>query len=157
MLGRLFPSQADNAAYRGLRLAIWLLAALVILRLGMGASTLLQPVHVATTADGIPLAAYGPAAAQMVVSLFAHLGLWFVLFGVAGAVVLIRYRALIPLFYLLLLAQQLGGRAVNALYPDGAGPGGASLLVLAILAATVIGLVLSLIERPGRGTARLTA
>jgi uncharacterized membrane protein YkgB len=147
MLARLFPARADNAAYRGWRPAVWLLAALVILRLGMGASTLIQPVHVAITADGIPLASYGPAAAQMVVALFALLGLWFLLFGLAGAAVLIRYRALIPLFYLFMLAQQLGARAVHALYPDGGGPGGASVLVIAILAATVIGLALSLADR----------
>ena len=41
MLGRIFPKQIDNA-YRGYKLAIWLLAAIVLLRLAMSGGTLFQ-------------------------------------------------------------------------------------------------------------------
>ncbi|HEY5008676.1 MAG TPA: hypothetical protein VII42_11770, partial [Caulobacteraceae bacterium] len=92
-----------------------------------------------------------PRRRASVVSLFALLGLFQLLLGLQGAVVLVRYRAMIPLMYLLLLAQQLGSRAVALARPMAeSGASGAHLgsaIVLAVLAMTVVGLVLSLLGK----------
>ncbi len=116
MLDRIFPKQADNS-FHGYRLAIFLLVAIVLLRLGIGANSMLDAPNVAVTADGIPLDSYGTAGADTVVALFALLGLFHLLFALLGLAVLIRYRALIPLMYLLLLAQQAGNRLLNFVHP----------------------------------------
>lgn len=148
MLGRIFPKQFDNF-YRGHWLAIWLLVPIVLLRLVIGANSILNTRLVATTADGIPLDSFGAAGAEAVIALFALLGLYFVLLALLGILVLIRYRAMIPLMYLLLLAQQLGGRVLGLLHPIArSGASSAQLgsaLILGILAATVLGFVLSLL------------
>ncbi len=147
MLARIFPKQIDNA-YRGHWLAIWLLVPIVLLRLVIGFNSMVLTRMVATGADGIPLDSFGIAGAQAVIALFALLGLNGLLLALLGIVVLIRYRAMIALFYLLLLLQQLGSRALGLLHPiakSGAQTG--SALVLGILAVTVIGFVLSLLGK----------
>jgi len=149
MLSRIFPKQIDNA-YRGHWLAIWLLVPVVLLRLVIGFNSMAFTRMVATTADGIPLDSFGAAGAEAAVSLFALLGLYLLLFALLGAVVLIRYRAMIPFMYLLMLIQQLGSRVLGLLHPIArSGVSSAqtgSALVLAILAATVVGFVLSLLN-----------
>ncbi len=150
MLNHLFPERLDNR-YRGHPLAIWLLVPIVLLKLMIGANSILNTRLVAASADGIPLNSFGAAGAEAVVSLFALLGLFQLLLGVQGAVVLVRYRATIPLMYLLLLAQQLGSRAVALARPMAeSGASSAHLgsaVVLAVLAMTVVGLVLSLLGK----------
>ena len=148
MFEKIFPRQIDNT-YRGARFALWLLAPIVLLKLMIGANSILNTRSVAITADGIPLGSYDAAGAQAVVSLFALLGLFHLLLGLQGAVVLVRYRALIPLMYLLLLIQQLCSRALLLAHPIAeSGASSArfgSAIVLALLAMTVIGFVLSLL------------
>ncbi len=147
MLARIFPKQIDNN-YRGHWLAIWLMVPIVLLRLIIGFNSMVFTRMVATGADGIPLDSFGTASAQTVVALFALLGLNGLLLSLLGVVVLIRYRAMIPLFYLLLLLQQLGGRALQLFHTVAtSGVSSAqsgSALVLGILAVTVIGFGLSL-------------
>src|SRR5665213_3048103 len=104
MLTRIFPQRLDNH-FDGYRLAIWLLVPVVILKLVIGGNSMINTRHVATTADGIPLASFNAGGAQAVVSLFALLGLFQFLLGAQGVLVLIRYRAMIPLMYLLLIVQ----------------------------------------------------
>ena len=60
---RLLPRQVDDA-YRGRRLAIWLLVGVVLTRLAMGANSIVNT---------IPLSSYDPAAAHAVIGLFACL------------------------------------------------------------------------------------
>src|SRR5665213_1845750 len=102
MLTRIFPKQIDNA-YRGHWLAIWLMVPIVLLRLVIGFNSMVFARMVATSADGIPLDSFGTAGAE---ALIALLGLYLLLFALLGVVVLIRYRAMIPFMYLLLLIQQ---------------------------------------------------
>lgn len=147
MLDRIFPQQFDNA-FRGHRLAIWLLIPIVVLRLIMGANSILITRAVATSADGIALSSFNAPGAEAVLSLFALLGLSLLMLALQGVLVLIRYRAMIPFFYLLLLLQELGPKALALAHPmarSGAGTGAA--FVLAMLAMTLIGFVLSLANR----------
>ncbi len=150
MLTRIFPKQIDNA-YRGHWLAIWLMVPIVLLRLVIGFNSMVFARMVATSADGIPLDSFGTAGAEAVIALFALLGLYLLLFALLGVVVLIRYRAMIPFMYLLLLIQQLGSKVLGLLHPIArSGVSSAqtgSALVLGILAATIIGFVLSLLSK----------
>ena len=149
MLSRIFPKTADNSAYRGHVLGIWLLVPIALIRLLQGANSVWHPAMVAAGADGIPLDSYGHAAGEMIVLLFALLGLYLILMGLIAVIVLIRYRALIPFAYLLFLASLLGTRAINAIYPTGRAEGTpiGFYINMGLLAAMAAGFVLSLVPR----------
>ena len=115
MLSRIFPTQVDNN-YRGHRLAIWLLVPIILLRGLIGFNSIFFARTVATSADGVPLDSFTPAAAGTVLALFALLGLFSLLLALLGLVVLVRYRAMIPFLYLFLLIQELGNKAVLLAY-----------------------------------------
>ena len=152
MLGRLFPKQMDNT-YRGHWLGMWLFVPIVLLELVIGTNSIINTRSVAMGADGIPLDSFSDAATREVIVEFALLGLWRVLFGLLGVVALIRYRAMIPLVYLLLLIQQIGGRAILMTHPTGAGTTQTgSIVVLVLLGLTLAGFVLSLLGRTGAVT-----
>jgi hypothetical protein len=70
-----------------------------------------------TSADGLPLESYTAAGAQVVVSMYAMMGLYLVLLALQSVLVMTRYRSMIPYVYLLLLVEQLGGAFVNHIYP----------------------------------------
>ncbi|MGQ0741947.1 MAG: hypothetical protein ACT4OG_06600 [Alphaproteobacteria bacterium] len=110
-MGQIFPKQADNS-YRGHWLAILLLALVVLLKGTQGAVSIFNTRNVLTTADGIPLASYGAAAGDTVVALTALLGLLLVALALIAIIVLIRYRALIPLMFLVQLFVQGGSRVL---------------------------------------------
>ena len=99
-------------------------------------------------ADGIALDTFPPAAAQAVVSLFALLGWLQLTLRAICIVVLVRYRALVPLMLTLLIVEYLGRKAILTLMPierSATSPG--SLVNLAILAVMIVALVLSLWSR----------
>lgn len=118
MLSRLFPPQIDNN-YQGHTLAIWLLVPILLVKTVMGFNVAgLNPWidnrWIAETADRIPLESFGAQAASTVMFLFASWGLILFVLCLLGIVVLIRYRAMIPLMYLLLLIEQAGRTGVIA-------------------------------------------
>jgi len=156
MLNRLFPKQLDND-YQGYKLAIWLFVPIVLGKFLMGVNVVglnpwLSNRDVLKLADGIPLDTYGGEAASTVVVLFANWGLGLLILCLLGIVVLVRYRAMIPLMYLLLSIEQIGRMGlsrINQLVPvvaaEGTSPG--ALINWGLAAALVIGLVLSLAAR----------
>lgn len=112
LINRLFPKQADNT-YQGHQAAVWLFVPMVLLKLAMGLNVAgLNPWisnrMVAETADGIPLESFGAEAASTVMFLFASWGLALFVLSLLGVVVLLRYRALIPMLYLLFSIEQFG-------------------------------------------------
>ena len=148
MFGRIFPKQIDNN-YRGHWLAILIFALLVILRAVMGFNSITLTHMVATGADGIPLDSYGPACAAVVVLFFKNIGLFFLLLSLLGAAALVRYRAMVPLMYLVLIIQLAGSRVLLHLYPivrTSEMPLGFSV-TLTMLAVALIGVVLSLVGK----------
>ena len=154
MLGRLFPRQFDND-YRGHWLGLVLFALAISLRAVQGANSVVLTRMVATGADGISLAGYSPAQEDALLSLFAVLGLYLLIVPLIGALALIRYRAMVPFLYLVLLATQLGVRALHMFHPAFAGQAGGPAPVgfyvnLGLLAATVLGFALSLMDRKPR-------
>jgi hypothetical protein len=144
MLNRLLPQLVDNT-YPGYKLALWLFALLLFLKVLIGLNSVFNGYSVASSADGIPLDTYSPAAAQTVVSVFAIWGFSQLVFCSLGLLALTRYRSLIPLMFALFLVEHLGRKLILQFLPivrTGAPPGFYVNLVL--LALMVVGLALSL-------------
>ncbi|MFN2385050.1 MAG: hypothetical protein ABR576_01970 [Thermoanaerobaculia bacterium] len=100
---------------------------------------------VASSADGIPMDTYPPAAAGTIVSLFALLGLSRLMISLLGLLVLVRYRSMIPLMFALLLLEHLSARLVRLFIPivrTGTPPAG--VINLALLGLMIVGFALSL-------------
>src|SRR5438045_3486281 len=106
MLKQLLPQPIDNT-YRGDKLALWLFAALLFMKTTISLNCIFNGYSVATSADGIPLDTFPPAAARMIVSDFALWGLSQFIICLLGILVLVRYRSLIPFMFALLLLEYL--------------------------------------------------
>lgn len=147
-LARLFPKQADNG-FGGLSAALWLLGLVIFLKLAMSLNSIFNTRSVAAGADGIPLDSYGAAGAREVLLLFALMALGHLMITLIALVTLLRYRALVPFIYLVLLGEQIARRVIGQSY---AAPG-AKLTDVAwyvnygLIALTALGLVLSLVPR----------
>jgi len=154
MLNRLFPKQVDNT-FDGNRAALWLLGLFIALKLVMSVNSILNTASVATSADGLPLDSFGPAAARTVLMLFAMVSLGQLTLAVIALTTLIRYRAMVPFIYLVLLGEQLARRIIVQSYevartestPVGWYVG------FGLLALLTLGLVLSLIPTRQRNVA----
>lgn len=159
---RLLPACIDNR-YRGHPVALWIFVLITLQKFAMSLTHLLKADGGAQSISTIPLDSYSPSAAQNIVGLFARMGLEQLIFAVILMLVLFRYRAMIPLMYVLIVALYLGSKVVAQFKPLVlAGTSGVStpMLVIAILSA--IGLVLSLTGRgyadqvPASGSAQPT-
>ena len=149
ILHRLFPKQADNS-FGGYRAALWLLGLFVALKLVMGFNSILNTATVAAGADGIALDSFGPAAAREVLTLFALTSLGQLTLALVALTILVRYRALVPFIYLVLIGEHLARRLIVQSYAL-ARTETASIglyISLGLLALLVLGLALSL--RRGR-------
>jgi hypothetical protein len=147
MLDQLLPRRLDND-YRGRRLAPWLFAAVIVMKAGIALATILNGRTAAQSEDGLPLASFGAAGAEAVVTLFALWGVAQLVIIAIGVLALVRYRAMIPLMFVLLLLEWIGRKAVLLAMPiarTGAGPG--QYVNLALLALMIVGLALSLWRR----------
>jgi hypothetical protein len=141
---RLLPVRLDNA-YRGRKAGLWFFGLIGLMRTVMGVNSILHGRSVASSADGIPLDTYSPAAAQTAVSLFTLLGLWILILCLLGWLVLARYRSAVPLLFTVLLLQYVGGRIIFHSLPSAriGTPFGLYVNLLLFL-VMMIGLVLSL-------------
>lgn len=137
MLHRLFPRQIDNV-FRGHRAGLWLFVPIVVLRLLQGVNSLAMPRMIMADADGIPVATFAPDAARVVTSLFALLGADRVVLATAAIVALVRYRAMVPMVYALLLFEMALKSGVLALHPTGAQTATAGFVVTWLLRALMV-------------------
>jgi len=154
VIHRILPACIDNR-FRGHRLGLWLFVPITFQNVTESLTHLLTTNGGAQSIATIPLDTYSPSAAQNVVGLFARMGLVQLVLESLLVLVLARYRAMIPLMYVLIVTEYLASRVVAAVKPLAlAGTSGAStpMLVIAILSAN--GLVVSLI---GRGYADQSA
>jgi hypothetical protein len=155
---RLLPRQADNR-YQGYRLALWLLGLLIALKLVMSVNSILNTESVAVGADRIPLDSFGPAAAREVLLLFALMALGHLALTLIALTTLIRYRALVPFIYLVLIGEQIARRAIiQAQAVGSAGGGGVGWYVnYGFLTLMALGLLLSLVPARPRELASHSA
>ena len=154
MLSRLFPKQVDNRL-GGHRAALWLLGLFIALKLLMSVNSIVNTAAVASGADGIPLDSFGAAAARAVLMLFALMMLGQLMLALIALTALIRYRALVPFVYLVLLAEQLARRFIVRSYAVARTEAATAGVYVnyALLGLLALGLVLSLL--PARKTPSL--
>eukprot|EP01036_Dinobryon_divergens_P059821 gene59821-79786_t len=74
MLSRLFPS-TSNFTYTGSRVALWLLAAVLFMKLAVALGAVFNGHYAASVADGIPIDTFTPQGTQAFLSVFASLGM----------------------------------------------------------------------------------
>jgi len=140
----LLPRTAGNA-YRGHKLGLWIFTAVVVVKIGIALGGLLNGSNAAAQADGIPLITFGATGAQDFLSLDAGLSVTLLMMAVMAVIVLVRYRALVPLMFAILLAEQLLRRLAYHVVPMlrvGTPPG--TWINIVLTALMVVGPVLSL-------------
>ena len=144
MLERILPRTVDNR-YSGHNLAIWCMVVIVFLKTSMGLASIFVGRLAAQNAHKVPLGAFSPMAEQFLLSALARAGLSTLVIALFCLLVLIRYRAMIPVTYVLILVEQ-AGRAFLFLR-ESAITGISSALVVnfVLLFLTVLGLFLSLL------------
>lgn len=146
----LFPKTIDNN-YRGQWLALPFLAVAVLSKMAMSINTIFNTRVVIEQADKITLNHYGPDAVPLIIYMFRAWAVGHLLLALLVVLAMVRYRAMIPLVALLLLAEQLGRKLIRHLTSlPGVQQDWTSLGLLftqAILVALVIAFVLSLWPR----------
>ena len=148
LLERLFPKPLDND-YRGHPLALWVFFPITLLTLGRSLLHIFLADGGAQSIATIPLDTMTRNGAAAVILIFALWGLSQLLLGLLYVVVLWRYRALLPLMYVLLIVEYVGRFALGRWKPMetlDAPPGATGNYVLVALAVTMLALSL----RPGR-------
>jgi hypothetical protein len=116
MVQQLLPRTIDNN-YRGQKLALWLLGLVVFMKLGMGTSVVFNGRAALIGADGVPVNTFPEGAAQTVIAMFAVWGVSQFVLGLLGAITLVRYRAMVPLMFALLLLEHVARRSVLMFIP----------------------------------------
>ena len=157
MLSRVFPRQVDNS-FGGHRAALWLLGLFVVLKLVMSVNSMLNTASIAT-GDGLPLDSYGPAAARAVLMLFSLSALGQLALAAIALTVLIRYRAMVPFIYLVLLGEQLARRVIVQSYtvPRTETSPVIWFLTFGLVGLLTLGLILSLLPARKRGSTHAAA
>jgi hypothetical protein len=147
MFSRILPKRVDNR-FRGHVLALWLFVPIASMKIAIGLLHVFSADGGAQSVSRMPLDTYPAGAAQNVIALMSRLGLEQLLLGLIALVVLLRYRALVPLMYLVFVAHYIGHEAIAAMKPLAvAGTSGASTPATIIAAASFAGLVLSLVGK----------
>jgi len=147
MLARMLPAVVDSR-FRGAVVALWLFIPLALMKLALGVAHIVRADGGAQSVSTMPLDTYPPGAAQNIIGLMARMGLEQLLLGLIFLVVLLRYRALVPLMYLIAVLHFLGSRTISEMKPLAlAGVSGAGTMHLIIGTVSVVGLVLSLMGR----------
>ena len=144
MFEQFLPQRVDNT-YRGYKLALWLFGVVVLMKAVQSLSSIFNGYSVATSADGIPVDTFTSAGARTVVALFATLGLSQFMICLLCALVLVRYRSMVPIMFALLLLQHLGGRLIAQFLPivrTGTPPG--FYINLVLITVMIVGFALSL-------------
>lgn len=150
MLERMLPRTIDNT-YRGHILALWLFVPVLVMKTGIALGMIFNGREAAQSADGIPLDTFGVACADAVVAFLAIWGLAQLVFSVFGILALVRYRALVPFMFVLLVLEHLARKWLLLAKPiarTGTPPG--TYINLALLGVMITGLVLSFWRQSGR-------
>jgi hypothetical protein len=144
LLQRLLPASA-NAEFTGRPLALWALYPVTAINLWRSQHHMFAPDGGAESIATMPLSSYGPGAKANIIAIFAQWGLSQLLFGLVMLVVAVRYRALVPLVWLLLCLEYAGRQGLGLIKPVhtvGTAPGAAANPLLLLLALVMLALAL---------------
>jgi len=151
----LFPKQITNR-FPGQKIALYFFVPLTGMLIFRSCMHLMAPDGGAQSIATIPLDSYSDGAAANIIAIFSQWGLSQLLLTLLYLLVLIRYRALIPLFYLFFAVEMFGRLAVGHYKPVitlETAPGAASNMPLLIAALIMLGLSL-MPSKSGSGDAR---
>jgi len=149
MFDKLLPQPIDNK-YSGSKIALWLFGLIVFVHILQSVMVLVNGNMVARSADGIPLENYPAAAAQTIMAIFMTSSLRRLIISLICAVVLFRYRSAVPLMFVVLGLNYLGGQLIFQFIPIGRiGTPPGVVVNLIMFALMIAGLVLSLWKRNG--------
>jgi hypothetical protein len=146
MFSKLLPQRVDNT-YRGRKLALWVFAVVVAVKILQSVMVVFNGNSVVRSADGIPLDTYTHAGAQTVVAIWALSGLDRLVIALLCVLVLVRYRSVITLMFALLAVQYLAREVILHFIPivrTGTPLGPLVNFILFVL--TIVGLSLSVWE-----------
>ncbi|MCH7806862.1 MAG: hypothetical protein IH995_06925 [Proteobacteria bacterium] len=147
MLSRIFPEHIDNH-YRGHKLALWLFVPITFMKVAISLVHIFYADGGAQSISTIPLDTYSAGGAQNLIAVFARMGLDQLILGLLFVVVLFRYRAMIPLMYVLIIVHYIALEGIVYMKPLAlAGTSGASTPALAFMVLSISGLVLSLLGK----------
>ena len=142
MLNRIFPERIDNH-YRGHKFALWVFVPLTFMQIAISLVHIFYTDGGAQSISTIPLDTYATGAAQNVIALLDQL-----LLGLLFVLVLFRYRAMIPLMYVLIVVHYIAEEGIVYMKPLAlAGTSGASTPALVLTVLSIGGLVLSLLGK----------
>lgn len=148
MLSRIFPKQIDNN-YRGYQIALWLLVLFLLVRTfasitQMGLNPLWTNAEVLQGVERVPLDTFDAKAVNAAVVLFGWWGATNLMLNFLGFGAVIRYRAMIPLVYLLILGSHFGQVALAETAPITGMLGAGAPRPLVGIAVLLVGFALSL-------------
>jgi hypothetical protein len=144
MFERLFPKTIDNH-FSGHRFALWLFYPITLITIVRSLIHIFRSDGGAQSIATIPLDSFTAAGSATLIAIFALWGLSQLLMGGLYALVLFRYRAMIPLMYLLILIEYAGRMGIGLTKPIatiGTAPGGPGSIVMVGIA--IVCLFLSL-------------
>ncbi|WP_353199208.1 hypothetical protein [Sandarakinorhabdus sp.] len=144
MWQRLLPASA-SADFTGRPLALWALYPVTAITLWRSQHHMFAPDGGAESIATIPLSRYSPDASANIIAMFAQWGLSQLLLGLVMLVVAVRYRALVPLMWLLLCLEYAGRQGLGLIKPvhtAGTAPGAAANPLLLLLAVVMLALAL---------------
>ena len=148
MLSRIFPRQIGND-YRGYQLAIWLLVLFLLAKTfasvnGIDLNPLWTNREVLQGIEGVPLDTFSTSAANAALVLFAWWHFTALVLTVLGFIAVVRYRAMIPLIYLLMAISHIGQQVLVDTSPIVGMLGAGALQPLIGIAVLLIGFGMSL-------------
>ena len=144
MFERLFPKTIDNH-FSGRRFALWLFYPITLITIVRSLIHIFRSDGGAQSIATIPLDSFTAAGSTTLIAIFAQWGLSQLLMGGLYALVLFRYRSMIPMMYLLILIEYAGRMGVGTMKPVvslGPAPGGPGSIVMVGIA--IVCLFLSL-------------
>ena len=147
MLNRIFPGQFDNH-YRGYKFAIGILIPITLMKVAVSLVAIFSSDGGAQSADGIPLDTFVAGGAEAVISVFGLWGVAQLLLGLFFILALFRYRAMIPMIYVLILLELLGKKGILLVKPIvTTGTTSVISMSMILIALSTIGLALSLMGK----------
>ena len=144
MLERILPRSIDNY-YSGHNLAIWCMILIVFIKTVMGLTSIFASRIAAQNAHKVPLGTFSPTAAQLLLSALARAGISTLVVALFCALVLIRYRAMIPVTYVVILVEHAGRAFIFLRESAITGISSALVVNFVLLFLTILGLLLSLL------------
>ena len=129
---KVLPKEINNN-YEGKKIALYLFYLFTTMTVGRSLVHMFAPDGGAESIATIPLRSYSAEAADVVIHIFAEWGLTQLLFGILYAIVLLKYKSLIPLMYLFILIEYTGRLFLTLYKPimiEGTAPGGIGNYIL---------------------------